>query len=113
MKLGSFEINGGLRLGAFEDQQVVDLNAAYAAYLADMGAPDPQKRADAELPDTMLALIASHETALPAAQKALDFVKSRVFQERDDPADNSWTFAVAERFDSAGQFRGCLDLRRS
>ena len=79
MKLGSFEINGRLRMGAFEDEKVVDLNAAYAAYLAEKGAPGPQQRADAELPDTMLSLIESNQTALPAAQKALDFVKQKNF----------------------------------
>jgi len=79
MKLGSFEINGRLRLGAFEEALVVDLNAAYAAYLAERGAPDPQQRADAELPDAMLALIECNDTALPAAQKALDFVKQKNF----------------------------------
>lgn len=79
MKLGSFEMEGRLCLGAFEAEQAVDLKAAYAAYLAEMGASDPQKRADAELPDTMLALIESHDTALPAAQKALDFVKQKNF----------------------------------
>ena len=74
MKLGSFEINGKLRLGAFEKEQVVDLNAAYAAYLAETGVPNSQQRAAAELPDTMLAFIESNDTAMPAAQKTLDFV---------------------------------------
>lgn len=79
MKLGSFEINGGLRLGAFEEERVVDLNLAYAAYLAEMGAPNPQQSADAELPGTMLSLIESSDTAMPAAQKALNFVKQKNF----------------------------------
>lgn len=79
MKLGSFEINSGLRLGAFEEELVIDLNAAYAAYLADMGASNPQQRADAELPGSMLSLIESSDTAMPAAQKALNFVKQKNF----------------------------------
>ena len=77
MKLGSFQINNGIRLGAFEEDQVVDLNAAYAAYLAQTGVPNSQQRADAELPDTMLAFIESKDTAMPAAQKAFDFVKEK------------------------------------
>ncbi len=32
MKLGSFEIDGRLRLGAFEEEHVIDLNAACSAH---------------------------------------------------------------------------------
>jgi len=35
MKLGSFEQNGKLRLGAYKGEQVIDLNATYAALLAE------------------------------------------------------------------------------
>lgn len=79
MKLGSFEIDSRRHLGVFEDEQVVDLNAAYAAYLAEMGKAAPQQRADAELPGSMLSFIEANDTAMPAAQKTLDYVKQKNF----------------------------------
>ena len=79
MKLGSFEIDGRLRMGAFVGGLVVDLNLAYAAYLADSGESDSQQRADAELPGNMLAMIESNQTTLPLARKTLDFVTQHNF----------------------------------
>jgi 2-keto-4-pentenoate hydratase/2-oxohepta-3-ene-1,7-dioic acid hydratase in catechol pathway len=79
MKLGSFEINGSVRLGAFEADRVVDLNAAYAAYLSETGTADYQQRADSELPSAMLAMIEYNETALPAAERAMAFVRKKNF----------------------------------
>lgn len=79
MKLGSFEIDGRLRLGAFEEEQVIDLNAAYTAYLTAAGESSPHQRANMELPESLLSFIASNITAIPAARRALDFVKEKDF----------------------------------
>ena len=79
MRLGSFEINGRQRLGSFEDDQVIDLNAAYAACLAEKGSSDPQQRADAELPCSLLPFIEANETAMPAARETIEFVRQKQF----------------------------------
>ena len=77
MKLGSFEIDGRLRLGAFEEEHVIDLNAAYSAYLTTVGESSPQQRADTELPGSLLSFIESNKTAMSAARRTLDFVKEK------------------------------------
>jgi 2-keto-4-pentenoate hydratase/2-oxohepta-3-ene-1,7-dioic acid hydratase in catechol pathway len=79
MKLGSFEINGRLHLGAFEEEKAIDLNAAYAAYLTAEGESAPQQRADDELPDRLIAFIESGTTGMRAAEQTLDFVKEKNF----------------------------------
>jgi len=80
MKLGTFEISGRKRLGAFEGEWVVDLLAAYCALLSSQGASQPEAQARGELPEEMLAFIARNEKALAAARKALDFVRGEHFQ---------------------------------
>ena len=80
MKLGSFEINARRCLGAYEEEHVVDLNAAYAAYLSETGVTDFVQRAASELPSSMLALIEHNDTALPAAERAMDFVRKKKFE---------------------------------
>lgn len=80
MKLGTFEISGRKRLGAFEEDWAVDLSAAYSAFLAAKGVSEPEKRADAELPNEMVRFISQNEISLPAARKAIDFVREKNFQ---------------------------------
>ncbi|MBM4331249.1 MAG: fumarylacetoacetate hydrolase family protein [Deltaproteobacteria bacterium] len=80
MKLGTFEIGGRKRLGAFEGDWAVDLSASYCAFLAAKGAPEPEARADAELPNEMVQFISQNEISLPAARKAIDFVREKNFQ---------------------------------
>ena len=79
MKLGTFEIDGKLRLGAFEKTHAIDLNAAYATHLTAKGQPNPQQRADAELPPHLLSFIESGPEATTAAQRAIDFVAEKHF----------------------------------
>jgi 2-keto-4-pentenoate hydratase/2-oxohepta-3-ene-1,7-dioic acid hydratase in catechol pathway len=80
MKLGTFEISGRKRLGAFEGNWAVDLSASYRAFLAAKGVPEPEARADAELPQEAVQFISQNEIALPAAKKAIDFVREKNFQ---------------------------------
>ncbi len=77
MRLGSFEIDGGKRLGIFEGEWVIDLNAAYRTLLIEKGLPDPEARADSELPTDMISFIGKNETALSAAEEALDYVRKK------------------------------------
>jgi hypothetical protein len=77
MKLGSFEIDGRVRLGAFDEEHVIDLNAAYCAYLTTAGESSPQQRADTELPGGLQSFIESNETAVSAAGRTLDFVREK------------------------------------
>ena len=80
MKLGTFEISGRKRLGAFEGNWAVDLSASYCAFLAAKGVPEPRARADAELPPEAVQFIFHNEISLPAARKAIDFVREKNFQ---------------------------------
>ena len=80
MKLGTFEIGGRKRLGAFAGEWVVDLSAAYCAFLSGQGVPDPEVRANQELPGQMLDFIHQDEIGLSRARKALDFVRQKNYQ---------------------------------
>jgi len=80
MRLGTFEIGGRKRLGAFEGEWAVDLSAAYCALLSSQGISKPEERANREIPGEMLAFIDRNEYALPAARKAMDFVRHNNFQ---------------------------------
>lgn len=77
MRLGTFEIGVGKRLGAFEDRGVVDLNATYRSLLADRGTPDPEVRADCELPADLIRFIGRNEAALSAAREAVDYARDK------------------------------------
>ncbi len=77
VKLGSFEIGGKKCLGAFENEKVIDLNAAYRKLLVEKGTPDPEAVAGSELPIDLLPFIEKNETALSAAEEALDYVRKK------------------------------------
>ncbi len=80
MKLGSFEIGGEKRLGAFEDDWVIDLTATYGSLLAERGISDPEARADFELPADLIHFIGRNEAALSAAQEALDYARDKDYR---------------------------------
>ena len=58
MKLYSFQVHTPVgtftRVGALRDQQLVDLNMAYARFLADQQEVQPYRLANAQVPPTML-----------------------------------------------------------
>ena len=65
------------RLGALmEDETVIDLNYAYAAYKHSKGAANPQRKADAKVPSCLLAFIKEGDSGIENAQKAVDYVKA-------------------------------------
>ncbi len=65
------------RLGALvDDNSVVDLNYAYAAYKAAKGVANPQRKADAKVPSCLLAFIKEGDKGLEKARKAIDHVKA-------------------------------------
>jgi 2-keto-4-pentenoate hydratase/2-oxohepta-3-ene-1,7-dioic acid hydratase in catechol pathway len=79
MKIGTFEINGTTRLGAFEKDWVVDLNAAYYACLKKQRMSESKIKADADLPSNMLEFIINNAISIPAARKAIDYVRQKNF----------------------------------
>ena len=81
MKLGNFEISGRKRLGAFEDEWVIDLNAAYRALLIERGMDNPEARADSDLPTDLISFITRDEIALSAAEEALGYVRRNNYHE--------------------------------
>ncbi len=77
MKLVSFLIATPLgpftRTGAMHGQSVVDLNLAYARWLADQGEAQPRRLADAQVPATMLEFLEGGSSTMAAARRALDY----------------------------------------
>jgi 2-keto-4-pentenoate hydratase/2-oxohepta-3-ene-1,7-dioic acid hydratase in catechol pathway len=73
MRLVTFASPTGPALGAVDGARVVDLQAAYAAYLAEVEG-DPQAAAIAEvrIPSSMTAFIAGLEPSRRAAERALE-----------------------------------------
>ena len=67
-------------LGAFENEKVIDLNAAYQKLLVEKGTPHPEAGAGSELPIDLLSFIEKNEIALSAAKKNLDYVMKKDYQ---------------------------------
>jgi len=80
MRLGTFEMDGVRRLGAFDQDWVIDLNEAYRSYLRGKGLSEPEEKADMKLPGDMIQFIIKNEISIPAAKQAIDYVKQRDFQ---------------------------------
>lgn len=81
MKLCTFEIRTQIgkrrRLGALAGNSIVDLNFAFAWYLAQTGEARPQKLADALLPDNMLEFLQGGATTLASAAQALGAIAGK------------------------------------
>jgi 2-keto-4-pentenoate hydratase/2-oxohepta-3-ene-1,7-dioic acid hydratase in catechol pathway len=75
MKLVTFEADQRRALGAVEGEAVVDLQAAYALYLAEVeGDPQAPEVAAVRIPGDMTAFIAGLDASLRAAKQAVAFV---------------------------------------
>ena len=78
MRLVSFQVRTPVgtfvRIGAEREQAIIDLNMAYARYLADQGEPRPRRLADALLPPTMSDFLGGGPPAMAAARQALNHV---------------------------------------
>ncbi len=78
MKLVTFRVSTPLgtfaRVGAMSDEYFVDLNMAYARWLADQSEARPRRLADAQVPPTMLEFLEGGPSAMAAARRALDYV---------------------------------------
>lgn len=82
MKLGSFKYDGRTFVGTiFEPAQseigqaVVDLQAAFIAYLRERGESDPQALGKAALPDDILGFLRGGKRCLDCARIALGYVE--------------------------------------
>ena len=80
MKLGSFEIGGRRRLGAFENGWAIDLNAAYGSLLKEKGMSEPEAKANLSLPNDLLSFIERQEISMSAAKGALDYVRHKNYR---------------------------------
>ena len=60
------------RVGAWVDDQIVDLNNAYAHHLQQQGRPFPEETADVLLPSSLERFIAAGPSAIEEAQRAID-----------------------------------------
>lgn len=84
MRLATFEVETPVgphrRVGVVDGEELVDVNAAYAAALAADGEADPVAIADAHAPPEMIEFLARGERALDAARRALEYAR-----ESDEP----------------------------
>jgi 2-keto-4-pentenoate hydratase/2-oxohepta-3-ene-1,7-dioic acid hydratase in catechol pathway len=78
MKLVSFlvatPVGTFTRVGAVHGQHWVDLNMAYARWLADQGEAQPRRLADAQVPAAMLEFLEGGISTMAAARRALDYL---------------------------------------
>ncbi|OQW32918.1 MAG: hypothetical protein A4E19_06085 [Nitrospira sp. SG-bin1] len=78
MKLVSFRVKTPVgtftRVGAIHRQQIVDLNMAYARWLADQQEAQPYRLAGAQVPPTMLEFLEGGSSTIAAARRAKDYV---------------------------------------
>jgi len=71
------------KLGALQDDQVVDLNFAYAKYLGEtQNEPLPYEMAAAIVPSELGAFIESGARAVEGAQRAVEYLQSRAADRR-------------------------------
>jgi len=71
----TFKAKEETRLGAYVDGKIVDLNLAYARYLADeKGEVNALSEATCVVPPCMLSFLAKGEEALEAASSAIEYV---------------------------------------
>ncbi len=80
MRLGCFEVDRRRRLGAFESEWAIDLNAAYGLFLIDQGVDRAEAKADFELPNDLISFIERGEISLRAAHQALEYVRKKDYQ---------------------------------
>ena len=76
MRFVSFESAYGARLGAAAGDEIVDINAAYAALLSSRGVPRARERANLEVPPDATAFLAEGEKARERAEGALQFARA-------------------------------------
>jgi 2-keto-4-pentenoate hydratase/2-oxohepta-3-ene-1,7-dioic acid hydratase in catechol pathway len=76
MKLASFQVRTPVgmftRVGALHGDHLVDLNMAYARWLADEEEAQPYRLAAAQIPPTMLEFLEGGASAMEAARHALE-----------------------------------------
>jgi acylpyruvate hydrolase len=75
MRLVTFETGYGARFGQIDGDDVVDLNAAYAALLASRGVPRPRARARLEVPPDATAFLAEGTAAQRRAEEAVGYAR--------------------------------------
>lgn len=82
MKLVTFQIPTPVgrfeRLGALLGEQIVDLQAAFAASLHAEGEPQPSRLAETDVPPDMRAFLKTGRCGWSAAQRALAFARTAV-----------------------------------
>ncbi|MEI3612406.1 fumarylacetoacetate hydrolase family protein [Pseudogracilibacillus sp. SO30301A] len=73
MKLVTFTHEGETRIGALEDDKVIDLNAAFLTYLQSKGEIRAAQIAEAYIPKNMVGFLEGGQTSLEYAKKAVEF----------------------------------------
>jgi acylpyruvate hydrolase len=76
-KLVTYSHRGEARLGAYEDNSVIDLNRAYALMLRERGTPRAEARAAALVPPNMLEFLQGEEESIRVAKEAIQFAKQQ------------------------------------
>jgi acylpyruvate hydrolase len=77
LRLVTYDYQGETRLGAVADDQVIDLNRAYEAFLREQGDPRPEAMAEAIVPPEMLGFLEGEERSMTAATEAVAFAQKQ------------------------------------
>jgi acylpyruvate hydrolase len=76
-KLVTYSYRGEARLGAFEDNAVIDLNRACVLMLREQGKPRAEALAAALVPPNMLEFLQGEEESMRVAKEAIQFAKQQ------------------------------------
>ncbi|MGH9785179.1 MAG: hypothetical protein ACRD88_13440, partial [Terriglobia bacterium] len=76
-KLVTYSYRGEARLGAYEDNAVIDLNRAYALMLREQGKPRAEALAAALVPPNMLEFLQGEEDSMRVAKEAIQFARQQ------------------------------------
>jgi acylpyruvate hydrolase len=75
-RLVSYYFRGEIRLGAWTEQGIIDLNRSYREMLKEKGVPRAEERANVLVPPQMLEFLQGQHDSMAAAMEAIAWVKS-------------------------------------
>ncbi|MCP9439280.1 MAG: fumarylacetoacetate hydrolase family protein [Nitrospira sp.] len=94
MKLVSFRVVTPVgtftRVGAMHNQQVIDVNMAYARWLKDQGEAQPYRLANAQVPATMLEFLEGEASTMAAVRRAIDYAVLLGSKARGPTGETVW-----------------------
>lgn len=102
MKLVSFRVTTPLgtftRVGAIYGQNVVDVNMAYARWLADQREAQPHRLANAQVPSSMLEFLEGGPSTMAAARQSFNYVVTLGLSATGPSGETIWYHSAGTEF---------------